>query len=98
MAPAALRHQRAFEGVVLSLLGAALALPLGWIPVTAARLGADDGNSYGTAFSLPGWQAIPILLAPAIAAALLWTVLPALAAAVRTARHRDLADDLIPRW
>lgn len=96
--PAALRHQRAFEGVVLSVLGAALAIPLGWIPVVAARLGAEDQRAWGEVLSLPGWQAIPILVAPAVAAAVLWTVVPATTAAVRTARHRDVPDDLVPRW
>lgn len=103
VAPAALRHQRAFEGVVLALLGALLALPLGWIPVVAVQLGADGADGTGRAgsaawLSFPGWVAIPILLAPALAAAVLWTVVPGVAAVVRTARHGDLRDDLLPRF
>lgn len=99
VSPAALRHQRAFEGVVLALLGALLAIPLGWIPVTAARLGADDvSRTTDRWLTSPGWEVVPILLAPAVLAAVLWTVIPAATAAVRSARHRDLPDDLIPRW
>lgn len=103
VAPSALRRQRAFEGVVLALVGAALAIPLGWIPITAARVGADgfEGGQTGGVLpwvSLPGWAVVPILLAPAVLAAVVWTVVPALAAAVRAARNQALPDDLVPRW
>lgn len=98
VAPSALRRQRAFEGMVLAMLGALIALPLGWITVSAARFGSRDEAQVGELLSLPGWQAIPILLAPAVAAAVLWTVVPAIAAAVRLARGRDARDELVPRW
>jgi hypothetical protein len=102
VAPVALRRQRAFEGVVLALVGAVLAVPLGWIPITAARVGAD-GFDEGTGglvpwVSLPGWAVVPFLLAPAVLAAVVWTVVPALAVAVRSARGRAVPDDLVPRW
>jgi ABC-type antimicrobial peptide transport system permease subunit len=99
-----LRRQRAFEGVVLALMGAVLAIPLGWLPVTAARLGADSNlrsaqrDHLGSLISLPGWEVIPILLAPAVLAAVLWTVFPALGAAIRTARHPGPTDELLPRF
>ncbi|MGN6694877.1 MAG: hypothetical protein ACTHN0_11950, partial [Aquihabitans sp.] len=105
VAPSALRHQRAYEGVVLSLLGAALALPLGWLPVQAARLGVNTavpheigGVDVMLSFSSPGWVAIPVLLAPALVAALLWTVVPAIAARLRDARHPGPIDLVAPRW
>lgn len=98
VAPSSLRRQRAFEGVVLALLGALIALPLGWITISAARFGSRDEAQVGELLSLPGWQAIPILLAPALAAAVLWTVVPGIVAAVRSARGNDVPDDLVPRW
>ena len=105
VAPAWLRNQRAFEGVVLALLGATLAVPLGWLPVQAARLGVDtstvhtvDGHLVWLTFSTPGWVVIPVLLAPAVLAAVLWTVVPAAAAAVRQARRAGPGDLVAPRW
>lgn len=57
---------------MLALLGAVLALPLGWLPVTAVLLGdAHDGwedpgwlGSVSSRLHLPGWEAVPILLLP----------------------------------
>ena len=105
VAPNALRRQRAFEGVVLSLLGALLALPLGWLPVQAARLGVDSsvphdigGQQVMLTLSSPGLAAIPVLLAPALLAALLWTVVPSIAASARRARHAGPVDLVAPRW
>jgi hypothetical protein len=98
VAPAALRRQRAFEGGVLALLGAALAIPLGWLPVVAARLGGLEDPPLRQVLALPGREAVPVLLAPAVAAIVLWTVLPALAAGIRRLRHREVPDDLLPRW
>jgi hypothetical protein len=105
LAPASLRHQRAYEGVVLALLGAVLALPLGWVPVQAARLGTDtsvphliDGQRVMITFASPGWIVIPILLVPALVAALAWTVIPAIAARARQARHPGPVDLIAPRW
>jgi hypothetical protein len=99
--PARMRRQAAFEGVVLALLGAALALPLGWLPVTAVLLGDgrdgwEDPGWFGFVSSrlhLPGWEAAPILLLPAVMVAVLWTTLPAARAALR----RGPVDQVLPR-
>ncbi|MBP7630348.1 MAG: hypothetical protein KA758_07845 [Acidimicrobiales bacterium] len=99
--PARMRRQAAFEGVVLALLGAALALPLGWLPVTAvllgdARDGWEDPGWFGFVTSrlhLPGWEAVPILLLPAVSVAVLWTALPA----ARAALQRGPTDQVLPR-
>jgi cell division protein FtsX len=99
--PARMRRQAAFEGVVLALLGAVLALPLGWLPVTAVlmgdnRNGWEDPGWFGFVSSrlhLPGWEAVPILLLPAVMVAVLWTTLPA----ARAALQRGPADQVLPR-
>lgn len=99
--PARMRRQAAFEGVVLALLGAVLALPLGWLPVTAVLLGDnrngwEDPGWFGFVSSrlhLPGWEAVPILLLPAVLVAVLWTSLPA----ARAALHRGPVDQVLPR-
>jgi hypothetical protein len=99
--PSRLRSVRAVEGVAIALLGALLALPLGWAPVIAVRLG--DARTTGVAETLgdrlvsPGLLAVPTLLAPALIVGVAWTVIPALAAAVRTKR-RGPVDLLAPRW
>lgn len=99
--PARMRRQAAFEGVVLALLGALLALPLGWLPVTAVLLGDGRDGWEGSGWwgfvssrlHLPGWETVPMLLLPAILVALLWTSLPALRAALR----RGPVDQVLPR-
>jgi ABC-type antimicrobial peptide transport system permease subunit len=99
--PARMRRQAAFEGVVLALLGAVLAVPLGWLPVTAvllgdARDGWEDPGWFGFVSSrlhLPGWEAVPILLLPAVSVAVLWTALPA----ARAALQRGPTDQVLPR-
>ncbi len=99
--PARMRRQSAFEGVVLSLLGALLALPLGWLPVTAVLVGlkrdgwvdAGWGEFLSSRLVPPGWEIIPILLLPAVTAGVLWTVVPAL----RAALNRAPRDQVLPR-
>ena len=99
--PARMRRQAAFEGVVLALLGALLALPLGWIPVTAVLLGDSRDGWEGAGWwgfvssrlHLPGWELVPILLLPAATAGVVWTAVPAL----RAALHRGPRDQVLPR-
>ena len=95
--PATMRRQRAIEGTVLAALGGLLALPLGWIPVTALRTGIQlsnrlpsPGNSFDQVFA-PGLEVVPILLAPAVLAGLAWWLVPTVAAHVR--RPQDLVTD-----
>ena len=80
--------------MVLTTLGAALALPLGWLPVVAVRWGAGR-NSWYPGTGGPGWLAVPVLLVPVLLAGLIWTVVPALRASVVDRRGRDV---LLPRW
>ena len=83
------------------VLGAVLAVPLGWLPVTAvllgdARDGWEDPGWFGFVSSrlhLPGWEAVPILLLPAVLVAVLWTALPA----ARSALQRGPVDQVLPR-
>lgn len=100
--PGRLRRQRAVEGTTLTALAAALAVPLGWIPVTAARIGAtsldEDPLPLLDRIALPGWELLVVLAAPIVAAAVLWTVFPALADGVRRLRHRGPVDVLAPRF
>ena len=95
--PARMRRQSAFEGTVLALLGALLALPLGWLPVTSVLAGARGDESFARGYPdwlvLPGWELIPMLLLPAVAIGIGWSVVPAVAAALR----RGPRDLLLPR-
>ena len=85
----------------MSLLGALLALPLGWLPVTAVLVGlkrdgwvdAGWGEFLSSRLVPPGWEIIPILLLPAVTAGVLWTVVPAL----RAALNRAPRDQVLPR-
>lgn len=98
--PARMARQGALEGVILALLGALLALPIGWLPVTAVSVGigrgrfADLGSGEYGRIHLPTWELIPILLLPALLAGVLWTVGPALTALIR----RGPRDQVLPRW
>lgn len=99
--PARMRRQRALEGLVLAGLGAALALPLGWVPVTAGRAGFNarnaafrSGPAPGGLFHLPGWEVLPILGVPVLLAGLAWLIFPALADRLR----RGPRDQVIERW
>ncbi len=93
--PGALRRQRAVEGMVLAALAAALALPLGWLPVAALTLGNDPGRGlFGQGVGSPGWVAVPVLAAPALLAGLLWLTVPLLRATLR----RGPVDEVLPRW
>lgn len=92
--PGLLRRQRSMEGGVLAVLGALLALPLGWIPIAAARAGRDDVSSA----MLPGWEVVPVLLVPVVLVTVLWWVVPTVGAALRDRRGRPAPDDLLPRW
>ena len=102
--PSKIRRQHAFEGTVLASLGALLALPLGWLPVTAVRFGQvrrRSGFDAGTwvdavtqRLHLPGWELVPILVAPAVFGGLLWLVVPWLRSLVR----RGAVDQVLPRY
>lgn len=96
--PGQVTRQRAVEGAVLALLGAALAVPLGWLTMMAVRFGqvrhSSEGNPILARLVLPGWQVLPILVAPAIFVALVWWLAPT----VRAALRRQPTDALVPRW
>lgn len=102
--PARLRSLRAVEGTVLALTGAALALPLGWSAVAAARLGRLTRTPHdptlleaaGRQLAGPGWIVVPILLIPAVVAGVLWLVVPAIRG--WAAERRGPRDLLAPRW
>lgn len=84
---------------MLALLGAAIAIPLGWLTVMAVRFGevrvpADQGNPILDRLALPGWPVVPILVAPAVFVALAWWLGPT----VRARLHRRPIDALAPRW
>lgn len=94
--PRQLRRQRALEGTVLATLGALLAIPVGWLPVVALQLGTDplsgrltDNLNWG-----PGWPAVAVLVVPIILTAVLWSVVPAIRAAILERRATDL---ILPR-
>ena len=92
--PARMRRQQALEGMVLAGLGAVLAAPLGWLPVIAFRFGsirelprrmiASDSwvDAVTQRLHFPGWQVVPVLVAPALIAGLLWLIVPAVRAAL----------------
>lgn len=96
--PAQVVRQRAVEGAILALVGAGLALPLGWITVMALRFGevrhVSNGNAITDRLVAPGWQALPILVAPALLVAVLWWLVPT----ARSALGRHQRDLLAPRW
>lgn len=102
-APARIRRQHALEGVVLASLGAVLAIPLGWLPVTAVRFGQVRRRSFSPAGSsidivssrlhVPGWEVVPILVLPIAAVGVLWLVVPLL----RTLAQRGPVDQVLPR-
>ncbi len=97
--PSRMARQGALEGVILALLGALLALPIGWLPVTAVSVGFGQGafeglgaDEYGR-IHLPSWELIPILLLPALLAGVLWTLGPVLMGLIR----RGPRDQVLPR-
>lgn len=102
--PATLRRLRAIEGSILALLGAGLALPLGWLAVTAAEMGQvrrspEVPSLLGAAvdrLASPGWIVVPILLVPALVVGLGWWIVPAIRASI--VDRRGPRDVLAPRW
>lgn len=91
--PARLRRIRAFEGVILTAVGALVALPLGWLPVVAVRLGWSGDAAWAEQISGrigPGLFSIPVLVAPVVLTGLAWWLVPAARAAVVERRPADL--------
>jgi len=101
-APGRISRQRSLEGVVLATLGALLALPLGWLPVTATRFGQVRRKAPGqgsldaitSRLHVPGWEILPILALPVVVVGVLWLVGPWLRDAVR----RGPVDQVLPRY
>ena len=101
--PAKMRRQQALEGMVLAGLGALLAAPLGWLPVIAFRFGSirriptSANDSWVDAITqrlhFPGWQVVPVMVAPALIAGVLWLIVPA----VRAALIRRPQDEMLQR-
>jgi len=99
--PAQVRSVRAIEGSAIALLGALLALPLGWVPVTAVRMGqvntAGLTSTLADRIAAPSWLVVPVLLTPAVLVAIAWLVFPVIGERLRRWR-KGPTDLLAPRW
>jgi hypothetical protein len=100
--PGRIRRLRAIEGLLLGGLGGLLAIPLGWLPVTAARMGQarPSGTLEVTVFdrlASPGWVTLVVVAIPAVVALVAWTVVPAARSAIRD-RRTGPVDLVAPRW
>lgn len=99
--PDRMRRQRSIEGMVLASLGAVLAIPLGWLPVTAWRFGqfrsrqGDESAlaAFTSRLHVPGWEIIPILVLPILVVGVAWLVAPWL----RSLTQRGPVDQVLPR-